>query len=66
MVYIIECHKCKEVYIGLTQALNTRITLHQSNIKIPENRKSNVSKHLYERSQKELKTMPIYQTNNYT
>ena len=37
-VYKIECNKCKEVYIGSAQALNSRISLHKSNIKIPENR----------------------------
>ena len=36
IVYIIECSKCKEIYIGSTQALNT-ISLHRSNIKITEN-----------------------------
>ena len=44
VVYIIKCSKCKEDYIGPTQALDTRISLHKSNIKITENRKLNVSK----------------------
>ena len=47
-VYIIEGNECKEIYIGSTQALNTRTSLHKSNIKIEENRKLNVSKHLYQ------------------
>ena len=64
VVYIIEYSKCKEIYIRSTQALNTRISLHKSNIKITENRKLNVSKHLYECSQGEFKIMPIYQTNH--
>ena len=55
VVYIIECNECKEIYIGSTQALNTRISLHKSNIKIEENRKVNVSKHLYQCSQRNLK-----------
>ena len=42
---MIECVKCKEVYIGAIQALNTRISLHKSNIKIPENTKLKVYKH---------------------
>ena len=66
VVYIIECSKCKEIYIGSTQALNTRISLHRNNIKITENRKLSVSKHLYECSHGELKIMSIYQTNDYT
>ena len=55
LVYIIECTKCKEIYIGSTQALNTRTSLHKSNIEITENRELNVSKHLYECSQGDLK-----------
>ena len=47
VVYIIECSECKEIYIGSTQALNTKTSLHKSNIKI-ENRTLNVSKHLYQ------------------
>ena len=47
-----ECNNSKEVYIGSTQAYNTRILLHKSNIKILENVKLKVSllyfKHLYE------------------
>ena len=62
VVYIIECKKCKEVYIGSMQALNIRISLHKSNIKIPENRKLNVSKQLYECSHGEFKTLHLYQT----
>ena len=65
VVYIIECSKCKEIYIASTQALISRISLHKSNIKITENRKLNVSKYLYECSQDVVKIMPKYQTNNY-
>ena len=36
-----------------------------SNIKIPENRKLNVPKHLNECSQGEFKIMFTYQTNDY-
>ena len=63
IVYIIECNK---VYIGFTQALNTRISFHKSNIIIPENRKLNVTKDLYECNHGEFKTMPIYETNDIT
>ena len=63
IVYIIERSECKE--IGSTQALNTRTSLYKSNIKITENRKLNISKHLLECSQGEFKIMPIYQTNDY-
>ena len=66
VVYIIECSKCKEIYIGSVQVLNTRTSLHRSNIKIEENRKLNVSKHLYQCRQGKFKIMPLYQTNDYT
>ena len=46
LVYIIECSRSKEIYIKSTQALNTRTSLHMSNIKIEENRKLNVSKYV--------------------
>ena len=36
------------IYINCTQALNNRISLHKSNIKLLENRKFYISKHLYE------------------
>ena len=65
-VYIIECNKCKGVYIGSTHALNTRISFRKSSIKIPENKKLSVSKHLSKSSHRKFKTMTIYQTNNYT
>ena len=39
VVYIIECSECKEIYIGSTQALNTRTSLHKSNIKIEETKR---------------------------
>ena len=48
VVCIIEYSECKEIYIGSTQALNTRTSLYRSNINIEENRKLNVSKHLYQ------------------
>ena len=61
-----KCNECKEIYIGSTQALNTRKSLHKSNIKIEENRKLNVSKHLYQCSRGKFNIMPIYQNNDYT
>ena len=66
VVYIIKCSECKEIIIGLTHAFNTRTSLHRSNIKIEENRKLTVSKHLYQCNQGEFKIMPLYQNNDYT
>ena len=47
------------------QALYTRISLHKSNINLPESRKLDVSKYLYKCSNRS-KTMPISATNNYS
>ena len=66
VVYIIECNECKEIYIGSTQALNTRTSLHKRNIKIEENRKLNVSKYLSQCNRGKFYIMPIYQNNDYT
>ena len=49
-----------------TKALNTRISLHKSNIKLPENRKLYVSKHHYKCRCGVFRTMTIYQTGDYT
>ena len=66
VVSIIECSECKEIYIGSTQALNTKTSLQRSNIKMKENRKLNVSKHQYQCSRGKFKIMPIDQTTDYT
>ena len=66
LVYVVEYNKCKEICIGSTQALNTRISIYKSNIKITENRKINVSIHLYECRHGKFKLMCIYQTIDYT
>ena len=47
-------------------ALNTSISLHKSNIRIPENRKLDISKYQYECSEYRFKVMSRYQTNDYT
>ena len=60
-----ECSEYKEIHIGSTEALNTRISHNESNIKITENRKLNASNHQYECSQGYFEIMPICQTNDY-
>ena len=46
--------------------MNYRISLHKSNIKIEINRKSFVSKHIFECSHGLSKIMPIFQTDSYS
>ena len=53
----------KKVYIGSTQVLNDRVSLHENDIKFPENKKNYVSKHFYECCNGIFKIMPIYQTD---
>ena len=45
---------------------NTVVSLHKSNIKLTENRKSYVIKRLYECNKGNFKIMPIYQTDDYS
>ena len=66
VVYVIQCDECKEEYIGSTKQLNQRISLHKSNIKLPQNRVLFVSKHIFECSKGNFKVMPIYQTDDYS
>ena len=47
IVYINEFYKCKGIYIGSTQALNTGESLHRSSNTKTENRNLNISKHLW-------------------
>ena len=56
--------KLQKVYIGSTQVLNNRGSLHKNDIKLPENRKLYASKHLYQCNNRIFKIIPIYQTDD--
>ena len=58
-----ECSNCKKAYIVCTQALKYRVSLHKSNIILPESRKLHEVKHFYECS-KDFRIILIYQTDN--
>ena len=60
--YIIKPTNCSEIYIGCTQSLNNSVSLHQRNVKFTKN----ILNHLYECSNGQFKTMPIYQTDDYS
>ena len=66
IIYIIKCTNCNEIYIGSTQALNNRVFLHKSDIKLPENKKVYVLKHLWEYSKRNFKIISKYQTDDYS
>ena len=63
VIYVIECNKCKDWYIGSTENLKHRVALHKSNIKLSHNRVLNVSKHLHKCNQG-FKIKPIYQCDD--
>ena len=49
-----------------TQGCNTKTSIHRSSIRIEENRKLDVLKHLYQSSRVKCKIMPIHQTSDFT
>ena len=54
------------IYIYIYNIYIRTHTLYKSNLKFPENRKLNVSQHLYQCSNVSFKSMPIYKTDDYT
>ena len=57
-------YKLQKIYVGCTQAEKTRVSLHKSNIKLPENRKLYSSKHQYEYSKGGFKRIRTYLTDD--
>lgn len=66
VIYVLQCELCKESYIGATKNLTHRTALHKSNIKITENRKLHVSKHIHTCSGGKFKIQPLYQNSDYS
>ena len=66
VIYVIECTNCEDNYIGCTQSLNQRTSLHRSNIKIAANRTLHVSKHIFQCSNGAFRIAPIFQCDDYT
>ena len=64
VVYAMECAGCDQIYIGLSQKFNERVSLHKSNIKIPANRKLFVSKHIFSCGKGKFRIIPFYQSDN--
>ena len=61
IIYMIICPKCQDSYIGQTQDLRKRVTLHREQIKHEEYRHLPVSKNLFKCNNGTFKIMPIYQ-----
>lgn len=61
VIYILSCENCDSFYIGQTENLRKRVTLHKQQIRHEEYRHLTVSKHLASCSDGHFKIMPIYQ-----
>lgn len=66
VIYIIICTKCNEFYIGQTEHLRNRVTLHREQIRHEQYRHLKVSEHLAKCSDGNFKIMPIYKCENTT
>lgn len=64
IIYIIICPKCDSFYVGTTENLRNRVTLHKQHIRHEEYRHLAVSEHLFKCSGGNFKIMPIYQCIN--
>ena len=61
IIYIIICCKCKDSYVGQTQNLRNRVSLHKEQINHEQYGHLPVSKHLANCSKGKFKIMPIFQ-----
>ena len=61
VIYAITCPTCGSFYIGQTQDLRKRVTLHKQQIHHEEYRHLYVSNHLYHCSKGKFNIAPIYQ-----
>lgn len=66
VICALRCTKCKESYIGITQAVNNRVSLQKSNIKFPDNRNIFPLKHIHKCNKVNFNIMPLYQTDDYS
>ena len=61
VIYVIICVKCNSFYVGQTENLRNRVTLHREQIKHQKYRYLEVSEHLAHCSKGNFKIMPNYQ-----
>ena len=60
VIYAILCTKCESFYVGQTENLRNRVTVHKGQIKHDEYGHLNVSKHLKSCTNGKFKIFPIY------
>lgn len=64
IIYVIICSKCKSFYVGQTEDLRKRVTLHKEQIRHKEYRHLKVSEHMDSCNKGNFEIMPIYQCMN--
>ena len=64
VIYVIICVECNSFYVGQTEYLRNRVTLHREQINHERYRHLAVSEHLAQCSKGKFKIMPIYQCEN--
>ena len=66
LIYVIICPNCRSFYVGQTEHLRNRVTVHKEQIKHEKYRQINVSEHLARCSNGSFNIMPIYKCENTT
>ena len=66
IIYVITCRKCDSFYVGTTENLRKRVTLHKEQIKPEKYRHLAVRKHIHRYSGGLFNIMPIYECANST
>ena len=63
VIYVLICTQCRSFYVGQTENLRHRVTLHRQQINNPEYCHLAVSEHIRKCSNGNFQIMPIYQCN---
>ena len=66
IIYILICAKCRSFYVGQTENLRQRVTLHRQQINHEEYSHLAVSEHIRRCSNGNFQIMPIYQCDSHS
>ena len=64
VIYTLICDNCDKKYIGECSEVRQRMNLHKSDIKLHQNRKLQVSKHIHNCADGKFKFCIIYQSDS--
>ena len=64
--HVKKCSNCNEIYIGCIKALENRVALKVSMIRLLEKKTYNISGHFYKCSRWDFKTDRKFQTDEYS